>query len=467
MKINRHTIFSVKDPFLLYHLTPLVYNAENFKNYVENSGIVVEQHADIAGDRVLLLKEKGALVRNNGKSIHAGSISEACLFCATGENNFTMEISKDCNRSCYHCFTDMNNPVPEPRAPWQMSPGIHNYSHILRTHIPHGFDIKCFGLSGGEPLLYKEAVIDCFTHIKNRFPRAYTRLYTNGDFVDRAILEQLRDVELNEIRFSIKHEDLSGREPLLQKMVLAKDYIPEVMVEMPVIPGFLPEMKALLRDLDSIGVSGINLLEFTFFMHHGNIFRQNNFRVKWLPFGVMFRYSYYGLPVVQSREDALDLLEFALDSNLSLGVHYCSVENRLTSEIFGKNISYLALVSTEENSPEKHIITFSEDDFFFRSIIIAGEENIRLAAEKISSPHLYRIIDRAFPPLMEINITLLPLIKDLKIEAALVYSAAEPIRGAIPAGAEALRGGDFPILFKNESHVRKMVGAELILPDNR
>ena len=59
----------------------------------------------------------------------------------------------------------------------------------------------------------------------------------------------LQKYGLNEIRFSIKMEDSEQkRKHILGKIELAKKYIPNVLVEMPVIPGKLEEMKELLRN---------------------------------------------------------------------------------------------------------------------------------------------------------------------------------------------------------------------------
>jgi len=44
------------------------------------------------------------------------------------------------------------------------------------------------------------------------------------------------------------------------------------MVEMPVIPGSLEEMKDLLKKLDSLGIFGINLLEFCFPLNNAQVF---------------------------------------------------------------------------------------------------------------------------------------------------------------------------------------------------
>lgn len=55
------------------------------------------------------------------------------------------------------------------------------------------------------------------------------------------------------------------------------------MVEMPVIPGSGEQMKALLCELDALGVDGINLLEFCFPLANAAAFRERGFTLKYPP----------------------------------------------------------------------------------------------------------------------------------------------------------------------------------------
>lgn len=52
----------------------------------------------------------------------------------------------------------------------------------------------------------------------------------------------------------------------------AVDRIPAVMVEMPVIPGTIDDMKDLLMKLSAWGARGINLLEFCFPLSNSEAF---------------------------------------------------------------------------------------------------------------------------------------------------------------------------------------------------
>ena len=60
-------------------------------------------------ERASQLEEKGAVLRNQGKSIYINRISPACLACQTGVGSATFFISLKCHRNCYYCF----NPYQE------------------------------------------------------------------------------------------------------------------------------------------------------------------------------------------------------------------------------------------------------------------------------------------------------------------------------------------------------------------
>ena len=143
------------------------------------------------------------------------------------------------------------------------------------------------------------------------------------------------------------------------------------MVEMPVLPGALDEMKAVLIELDRLGAFGINLLEFCFPFHNVDEYRARGYRVKARPFRVLYNLTYAGgVPVAGSEATCLDLIDFTLEAGLKLGVHYCSLENKQTSEVYRQNIL--------GGGPK--LLHFSQRDYFLKSAKVFGEDVA--AAEK-------------------------------------------------------------------------------------
>ena len=137
----------------------------------------------------------------------------------------------------------------------------------IETGVPKGLDptaeglaraaetykngLAVIGLTGGEPLLSFDASIAFLNRARELFPEAHKRMYTSGDLLTEDMARALRDAGLQEIRFSVKDFDPEPmQERVLDAMRLAKRYIPDVMVEMPIIPGTEARMKELAPEAE-------------------------------------------------------------------------------------------------------------------------------------------------------------------------------------------------------------------------
>lgn len=283
------------------------------------------------------LRAKGARFRNGDASIGCGTLSSACIACTGGQGSKTFFLSLECNRHCYFCF-NANQADYEQRR---------RFNDAWRDEVDAfatacGDKVTHVGLTGGEPLLHADEAVAFCAYVHERHPGAHVRLYTAGDFLDDEVLARLRDAGLSELRMSIKLDD--GEDDIdeaLARLALAKRYIPHVMVEMPVIPGTGGRMRALLRELDRLGAFGINLLEFCYPLGDWGEFDKRGFAVKNPPFPVLYEYGYAGgLPIDGSELLCLELIEFALDEGLSLGVHYCSLENKNRDQVYVQNAAH-------------------------------------------------------------------------------------------------------------------------------
>lgn len=301
------------------------------------------------------LRDKGALFRNGDASISVGSLSSACVACTGDCGSKTFFLSLECNRSCYFCFNANQLDFEQHQklnTSWQREVEAFAEACECVTHV---------GLTGGEPLLHKPETLKFFEHIRSEHPCAHMRIYTAGDFFDESFLEALRKSGLHELRMSIKLDADDGDaivDDAIEKLALAKRFIPDVMVEMPVIPGTNVQMKRLLRKLDALGVFGINLLEFCYPMGAWDEFGARGFRVKNPPFPVLYNYRYAGgLPIDGSELLCLELLEFGIDEGLSLGIHYCSLENKNCDQVLQQNTAYKL---------DAELFELSDADYFYR-----------------------------------------------------------------------------------------------------
>lgn len=347
-------------------------NNESFRTYVERYLNIEEQTneliesfglpfnrdgKEITKDDVI---QNGITSRNESKSLYLNWLSPACRACKKGERTITSFISLKCHKNCYFCF----NPNQENYGTFRVKD--HDPIAELHERMQLGETFDHVALTGGEPLLHVEKVIDFFRFVHEKSKQTYTRLYTAGDLLTPEILAQLKEAHLNEIRFSIKQEETSEqKEKLYDLMKLAKEYIPVVVVEMPIIPGTLEEMKKVLHRLEEIGVNGINLLEFCFPLHNKEEFQKRGFELKFPPYETYYNYWYAGgLAVNESEEECLKLLQYANEQQLKLGVHYCSLENKHTGQLYQQN----------KNVRLSKLYTFSTQDFFIKSAKVFGAE---------------------------------------------------------------------------------------------
>jgi len=304
------------------------------------------------------LRQKGAKFRNNDTSIHINYLSEACLECKKGDRSITYFYSLACNRDCYFC----SNKNQENYDYY-----VHNQRDIISEldQVKNPETLRAVAVTGGEPLLDTEKLFHILSSVDDKCPMAHTRLYTNGDLIDYNILENLQRNNLDEIRFSVKPDE-NGKldESKIQKIILAKKYISEVVVEMPVIPGSLSEMKKLLNVLNEYEITGVNLLEFLFPWVSPKEYIKRGFKIKNKPYEIFYSYTYAGgLPISGSEEECLELLLHGLENNYSIGLHYCSLENKLTSQIYSQNSGIKTL-------PYEIL---SDKDFFIKSAKVYGK----------------------------------------------------------------------------------------------
>jgi pyruvate formate-lyase activating enzyme-like uncharacterized protein len=320
---------------------------------------------DPANPKRAALIEKGLVVANDAKSLHLNWISPACETCRKGIGSITFTISMCCPRNCLFCFNpnqdnyerlqhEMNDPAAELRE-------LHRQNVLLSD----------IALTGGEPLMHKKETEKFFVTARDLFPDAYTRLYTSGAFLDKDYLSRLAKADVSEIRFSLKTDDSPAvLQETLDIIELSRGYLEQVMVEMPVLPDEFEVMCDLLLSLDKIGIDGINLLELCFPFNNVSEFQRRGYKLKKEPLRVLYNYWYGGgLPIAGSEEVCLDLLAFAVERDLTMGTHYCSLENKLSGQIYQQN------APVQKDYP---YCSFSKRDYFFKSAKIYGQDAARV-----------------------------------------------------------------------------------------
>ena len=362
LDVSDKTLSRIKNPALRSYAGMYVSIYNDFMHQISQTGVEIDpqDYSEQVEEKIEALRKRGVTLRNNGKSLLNNNISPACVACQTGVGSATFFVSLQCHRDCYYCF----NPNQEDYEYYQ----DHTKDVIkeLEKIKEQGKRVRHLALTGGEPLLHKEKTIEFFKYAQSHFPETYTRLYTCGDHIEAKTLEALKDAGLQEIRFSIRMHDFEkGQRSVFDHIALAKDFIPYVMVEMPILPDTLEEMKGILTELDRLGLYSINLLELCYPLTNADVYREKGYKVKNRPFRVLYDYWYAGgVPVSGSELVCLDLLAFAQDAGLSLGVHYCSVENKQTGQIYQQN--------SARSIPKTAY--FSQRDYFLKTAKVFGED---------------------------------------------------------------------------------------------
>ncbi len=361
-EVNEVKAASIKNPVFRTYAEQYIRINQNFMEHTRQSGMEIDPGSQDGNyeSRAAALRKKGAVVRNDSKSIYSNRISSACLACQTGEGSTTFFISLKCHRDCFYCFN------PNQEGYEYFRDHTRDVVSELQALDTSGAPVRHLALTGGEPLLEKDETIRFFQEARQDFPDVYTRLYTCGDHLDRATLQALKEAGMNEIRFSLRLMDTAkAQQHTYDQIALAREYIPNVMVEMPVLPGTLEEMKGVLRELERLDIFGINLLELCYPLHNAEAFRKQGYLIKSKPYRVLYNYWYAGsLPVAGSETECLDLVEFALDEGFKLGVHYCSLENKNTGQIYQQN----------NIRPIPKTMYFSPADYFLKSAKVFGED---------------------------------------------------------------------------------------------
>lgn len=411
-EITSDTKGQIKNPAFASYTDIYLEVHRQFMGEIESTGIQIapEDATEQAAIRREALRKKGARVRNGGRSIVVNRISPACLACQKGIGSVTQFISLRCNRNCYYCFNpnqeDYDYHVQHER----------DLVSELQQIKASGANVRFLALTGGEPLLFPDQAVAYFEYATAEFSDAHKRLYTCGDFVNEALLQRLQQAGLQEIRFSIRlHDSEIARQNTLKRIALAKRYIPDVLVEMPVPPGTTEIMQDLLLSLERIGIYCINLLEMCYPLANAEFFNERGYLITPRPYRTLYNYWYAGgVPVSGSEQACLDLVEFALEQQLTIGVHYCSLENKLTGQNYQQNHG--------KDIPAP--LMFSQRDYMLKSAKVFGDD-IAPVVEVLNQRNYHHYqLDRAYQSL-EFGINQIRHLKHLDIEIGISTSTLE------------------------------------------
>ncbi|MDD5628114.1 MAG: radical SAM protein [Elusimicrobia bacterium] len=243
------------------------------------------------------------------RPLRTGQPSPGCRNCLRG-SSVSLRLTTRCTRDCFFCF----NPEPRRDGLSLDAMPVRGLSEAIRRMRLCG--LRGAGLSGGDPLLVLERTLRAIRRLRRAFgPRFYLHLYTNGDLATEPALRRLRQAGLNGLRFNLA---AGGYRLAAVRRALA--LFQDVSVEIPVIPGDLRRLKALILELDRAGVPNLILHELCYAGVNRPRFAARGLKAKPCPAPVYISAK----PVAGSEAAARELLRYAAARARRLSVLYCS-----------------------------------------------------------------------------------------------------------------------------------------------
>ena len=263
----------------------------------------------VARIRALLEQLRQAGIKGDFESmtLYTRRLPAGCRSCVSGKGRILFVFGL-CLCVYYFCLNQ------KPRKDETVVHGLPIDDPAEAPAIVARYGLRSVGLSGGEPLLRPERTLALLTALKEMPEPPRVELYTNGDLATAGLLRRLRDAGLDAIRF-----DLAARDYDLEPVSRAQGVIPEVAVEIPVVPEHAPQLRRMILDLDALGVPFLNI-------HELFLCAENSARVvaeDQVPLDVDSRHLLWR-PTASSGVAALELLLFAFVCVLLLSVYYCS-----------------------------------------------------------------------------------------------------------------------------------------------
>jgi len=297
-------------------------------------------------------------------------ISKGCKLCGLGQWS-CLFITGKCNASCFYCpTTQLSDDLPASQNL------TFTNAREYAEYINH-FNFKGVSFSGGEPLLFFDRTLEYIKQVRRKCnPEIYIWMYTNGILADEKKFRKLGAAGLDEIRF-----DIGANAFKLDKVRLAKGIIPNLTIEIPAIPEQKERLKALLPEMIAAGVTNLNLHQLRLTPH--------NFRhLSKKPYTYIFAEH----PIVlESELAALEILYYAREKNLDIGINYCSFffKNRFQRAGFRNLLLHTLAGPDEVITPNGFIREFSGNSIGYKTIRIFDEKPAQYGVQEFRLEHKY------------------------------------------------------------------------------
>lgn len=182
-------------------------------------------------------------------------LSRGCEICRTGAG-MVLFVTGRCERSCFYC------PLSEERKGKDVVFADEQPVKSMEDILDEARAIGALGtgITGGEPLLQEDYVLECIKALKQEFgPEHHIHLYT-GILPSLDSFKRLKEAGLNEIRFHPPYTEWSHTEGLKEALSNARALGLEAGVE---IPSLKPAPEILKAVSETGSFLNLNELEFS------------------------------------------------------------------------------------------------------------------------------------------------------------------------------------------------------------
>jgi len=308
------TMFIKKETFLkkIYSWVEYLWVQKSDQEYIKSIKEKIKHNPEI-------------FIDDRSKDVYYKTRSIGCTLCTLWKG-VTVVLSYKCHRDCFFCYEETPLDPQVVIDPYSKEDMDRIYKMVDDALIEPSN--KTLAITWWEPFLFTDKVYEILEYVNKTYPGKHTRIYTTGDIMNEEILTNLKRLELDEIRYSIKPYE----QPKLDLFKLTKKYIPAVMIEMPVQPNSKEYMIDILSKINEAwDIDGINLNELTF-----NTLNKTKYKECWYTLDLpddksKVYHRYFDVPKVEiwvsgSKILCLELIEHFSRNKAGFFMHYCDLD---------------------------------------------------------------------------------------------------------------------------------------------
>lgn len=284
-----------------------------------------------------------------GEVMYLGELSPGCRACKDGTWDCIF-MTMRCNLNCAFCYSPQTIPLAYIGSVFGNTP-----SHIAANHDKT--DITGISFTGGEAFLNESQLLVWVSWFTSHYPDKYYWLYTNGLLANGEILQRLAAFGLDEIRFNMAATGYD-HPVVMRNLETAVRFIPNVTVEIPVIPKHASKLLASLAHWAAAGVKFLNLHELIY-EPDTNSAAMSGARQQ-----MITEDGHRTAVHPESRALTLAVMKKVYEEKLTLSVNDCSMQSKFR-QLRGRRRSLSPLTK----APHEKLVadTWLESFYFFRN----------------------------------------------------------------------------------------------------